>query len=156
MLLYCPAQSADMVKYYETQVFILPAKYWPVLQPSLAWAAPFPLITPNLLVCTTKSLVLGLSHVVFFLWEWCLGLLHIVTSYSSFKTSLQSHFSRKLARIFAFPFHKFFFQMIFLCASLASLRTLLKDHAYNFVRPAQRKLQLKVMIHIIVVIIVVL
>lgn len=39
---------------------------------------------------------------------------------------------------------------------LAPLRTLLKDHAYNFVHSAQRKLQLKVMIHIIVVIIVVL
>lgn len=52
--------------------------------------------------------------------EWCSGSIHIVTSYSSFRTWLKSHSSRKLVRVFTFLDHIFFFQMIFLCVSLAS------------------------------------
>lgn len=50
----------------------------------------------------------------------CSGSIHLVTSYSSFRTGLKSHSSRKLVRVFTFLDHKFFFQIIFLCVSLAS------------------------------------
>lgn len=45
-------ESVEMVKYYDIQVFVLPSIHQPVLQPRLAWAAPFPLIVPNLFLDT--------------------------------------------------------------------------------------------------------
>lgn len=60
--------------------------------------------------------------------EWWSVSVHIVLSYSSFRTWLKSHSSRKLARIFAFLDHKFFFLDDFHLCFLSILGRRLSEH----------------------------